>query len=67
MFDKPAIQEKAVHSPEETAKLLGVSLSTVKRLTASGELTVSRPDGLRRVFIKGSRIMEMLDRTEVKN
>lgn len=66
LIDRPPIRENAVYSREETAELLGVSLSTVKRLIASGQLTVSRPDGLRRVFITGASIIKMLEETRVK-
>jgi excisionase family DNA binding protein len=65
-IDRPPIHENAVYSREETAKLLGVSLSTVKRLIASGQLAVSKPNGLRRVFITGKSIIQMLEETRVK-
>ena len=48
---------------EETAALLGVSLTTVKRLIAQGHLMVSRPQGMRRVLIRGAYILKMLDQT----
>jgi hypothetical protein len=44
---------------------LGVSLSTVKRLIAAGQLAASRPDSIRRIFIKGSSILQMLDETKI--
>lgn len=56
----------AVYSREETAELLGVSLSTVKRLIAAGQLEASRPDSIRRIFIKGSSILHMLDATRIE-
>lgn len=64
---KAPIIENAVYSREEAAQLLGVSLSTLKRLIRSGQLTVSQPAGLRRVFIKGSSILQMLEATQVEN
>jgi hypothetical protein len=42
---------------------LGVSLTTLKQLIRAGHLIVSQPAGIRRVFIKGSSILEMLERT----
>ncbi len=66
LIDRPPIRENAVYSREETAELLGVSLSTVKRLIASGQLAVSKPNGLRRVFITGKSIIQMLEETRVK-
>lgn len=59
------IHADAVYSREEAAELLGVSLSTVKRLIATGSLEASRPNGLRRVFVKGSAILRMLDQTRI--
>lgn len=64
--DKPTIQPNAVYSREEAAELLNVSLSTLKRLIAAGHLRVSQPNGVRRVFIKGSSILQMLDETTVE-
>ncbi|MCS6844039.1 MAG: helix-turn-helix domain-containing protein [Caldilineales bacterium] len=63
---KLPIYENAVYSREEAAQLLGVSLSTLKRLIESGQLVVSQPAGMRRVFIKGSSILRMLDATTVE-
>jgi excisionase family DNA binding protein len=60
------IHSDAVYSREEAAELLGVSLSTIKRLIASGELVASRPDSIRRVFIKGSSILRMLEDTKIE-
>lgn len=59
------IQPDAIYSREETADLLGVSLSTIKRLIAAGQLEASRPDSIRRVFIKGSSILKMLEETRI--
>jgi len=65
--DKHTIQSNAVYSREETAGLLGVSLTTVKRLIAQGHLKVSRPQGMRRVLIRGAYILKMLDQTIMEN
>ncbi len=67
MLSKQPIHENAIYSREEAAEALGVSLSTLKRLINTGQLKVSQPDGLRRVFIKGSSIIEMLDQTEMQS
>ena len=67
MHSKPSIQENVVYSREEAAQALGVSLSTLKRLISSGQLQASQPAGMRRVFIKGSSILAMLDTTRVEN
>jgi excisionase family DNA binding protein len=67
MDSKASIHENAVYSREETANLLGVSLSTLKRLIESGQLAVSQPTGMRRVFIKGSSILQMLDATTLES
>jgi excisionase family DNA binding protein len=68
MIKREPIDSNAVYSREEAAELLGVSLSTVKRLIAAGQLAASRPDSIRRIFIKGSSILKMLEETvlEVK-
>ena len=63
MSSKLAVDPNAVYSRAEAAHLLGVSLTTLKELIRSGHLVVSRPGGIRRVFIKGSSIFTMLDRT----
>ncbi|KPV52394.1 DNA-binding protein [Kouleothrix aurantiaca] len=57
------IHPDTVYSREEAADVLGVSLSTIKRLIASGQLVASRPDSIRRIFIKGSSILAMLEET----
>jgi excisionase family DNA binding protein len=69
MLKREPIDSNAVYSREEAAELLGVSLSTVKRLIATGQLVASRPDSIRRIFIKGSSILQMLEETtlEVKH
>ncbi len=60
---KPIIEPNAVYTREEAAHVLGVSLSTLKHLIREGHLVVSQPPGIRRIFIRGSSIVEMLDRT----
>jgi excisionase family DNA binding protein len=61
MREKPAIEPDAIYSREEAAVLLGVSLTTIKRLITQGHLMASRPNGTRRVLIRGSYILKMLD------
>ena len=64
---KPEIEPNAVYSRDETAQLLGVSLSTVKRMIAEGHLRASRLNGGRRIFIRGANILTMLDKATVTN
>jgi excisionase family DNA binding protein len=64
---KPVIEPNAVYSREEAAEILGVSLSTVKRMIAEGYLQVSRLNGGRRLFIRGVNILAMLDQATVQN
>ena len=64
MFAKTPIEPNAIYTREETAHLLSVSLSTLKQLIRTGQLKVSQPAGLRRVFIRGTSILEMLERSE---
>lgn len=66
MIKRAPIDPNAVYSREEVAELLGVSLSTVKRLIAARQLEVSRPESIRRIFIKGSSILEMLEETKIE-
>lgn len=66
MTKREPIDPNAIYSREETADLLGVSLSTVKRLIAAGQLEASRPESIRRIFIKGSSILRMLDETRIE-
>jgi Helix-turn-helix domain len=61
VFAKTPIEPNAVYTRQETAQLLGTSLSTLKQLIRSGQLQVSQPAGLRRVFIRGASILDMLD------
>ena len=65
-FRKPVINANVVYSRQEAAAALGVSLSTLKKLIDAGHLRVSRPAGVRRIFIQGSSILEMLSQTEVE-
>lgn len=60
------IHPDAVYSREEAAELLGISLSTIKRLIASGQLEASRPESIRRVFIRGSSILKMLEESKIQ-
>lgn len=66
MIKREPIDPDAIYSREETADLLGVSLSTIKRLIAAGQLEASRPESIRRVFIKGSSILRMLEETKIE-
>ena len=66
MNTKQPINENAIYSREEAAYALGVSLSTLKRLINSGHLVASQPAGMRRVFIQGSSILDMLNSTRVE-
>ncbi len=63
---KPQVESNAVYSREEAAQALGISLSTLKRLIKRGHLKVSKPDGMRRVFITGESIRAMLENTSVE-
>ena len=62
---KSAIEPNAVYSQDEAAEILGVSLSTMKRIIADGHLKVSKLNGGRRVFIRGANILTMLDQSTV--
>ncbi len=62
-LDKPTIEYNAIYSRREAAQALGVSLSTLKKLVDNGYLEVSRPPNMRRMFIQGSSILDMLNRT----
>ncbi|MBI5958969.1 MAG: helix-turn-helix domain-containing protein [Chloroflexi bacterium] len=59
--ERPPIVSTRVYSRAEVAEVLNVSLSTVKRLLASGTLRASQPPGLRRVFITGQAILDLLE------
>jgi excisionase family DNA binding protein len=63
---KPKIEPGRVYSRQEAAAALGISLSTLKRLIKKGHLQVSKPKGMRRVFITGESILTMLDDTTVE-
>lgn len=66
MSDKMLIEPGAVYSRQEAAEALGISLSTLKRLIKNGHLKVSKPNGMRRVFITGESILAMLNDTAVE-
>ena len=66
MLKREPINPDAIYSREEAADLLGVSLSTIKRLIAAGQLEASRPESIRRVFIRGSSILRMLEETKIE-
>jgi excisionase family DNA binding protein len=66
MSDKPRIETGAVYSRQEAAEALGISLSTLKRLVRKGYLKISKPQGMRRVFITGESILSMLQATTVE-
>ena len=61
---KEPIVRDAIYSREEAASMLGISLSTLKRLIAAGTLRASSIPGTRRVLIRGSSILDMLDEHE---
>jgi excisionase family DNA binding protein len=63
---KPRIEAGAIYSRQEAAEALGISLSTLKRLVKNGHLKVSKPNGMRRVFITGESILAMLNNTIVE-
>ena len=60
------VEPGAVQSRQEAAEALGISLSTLKRLIKKGHLQVSKPNGMRRVFITGESVLAMLRNTEVE-
>ena len=62
---RPIIEPNRVYSRNEVVEILNVSLSTVKRMIASGQLRASQPDGMRRVFITGQAILDMLYENEM--
>lgn len=64
--ERPIIEPTRVYSREEAAEVLTVSLSTVKRLIAAGNLRVSQPPGLRRVLILGQHLLDLLAETEIQ-
>ena len=64
--NKPRIEPGAVYSRQEAAEALGISLSTLKRLIKKGHLRVSKPSGMRRVFITGESILAMLNQTAME-
>ncbi|HRF95031.1 MAG: helix-turn-helix domain-containing protein [bacterium] len=64
--NKTLIEDGAVYSRQEAAEALGISLSTLKRLITKGHLQVSKPDGMRRVFITGESIKAFLQGTVIE-
>ncbi|MDZ4670931.1 MAG: helix-turn-helix domain-containing protein [Phototrophicales bacterium] len=64
--NKTLIEGGAVYSRQEAAEALGISLSTLKRLITKGHLQVSKPDGMRRVFITGESIKAFLQGTMIE-
>lgn len=62
--ERPPIHPTRVYSRAEAAEILDVSLSTIKRLLASGQLRASQPVGMRRVFITGQALLDFLAATE---
>ncbi|MFP4321149.1 MAG: helix-turn-helix domain-containing protein [Anaerolineales bacterium] len=63
---RPPIEPLRIYSREEAAEVLTVSLSTIKRLIKSGQLRVSQPAGMRRVFITGQAMLDFLESAEVQ-
>ncbi len=63
--NKQTIDPGAVYSRQEASEALGISLSTLKRLIARGYLKISKPQGMRRVFITGDSILLMLNNTAI--
>lgn len=63
---KLKIESGAIYSRQEAAEALGISLSTLKRLIKKGHLQVSKPGGMRRVFITGESIIAMLNQTSLE-
>jgi excisionase family DNA binding protein len=66
IVQREPVHPDAIYSREEAAEVLGISLSTLKRMIAAGELEVSRPPSIRRIFIKGSSILRMLEETKLE-
>jgi excisionase family DNA binding protein len=60
---KPFVEPNVIYSRQEAAQMLGVSLATLKQMIRAGHLDVSRPAGIRRVFIRRACILDMLERT----
>ena len=63
--EKIVIEPGAIYSRQEAAQALGISLSTLKRLINNGHLRVSKPEGMRRIFITGESILDMLGESSV--
>ena len=62
---RPIIEANRVYSRVEVAEILNVSLSTVKRAISGGQLRASQPPGMRRVFITGQAIMDMINESKM--
>ena len=62
---RPIIEPTRVYSREEVVEILNVSLSTVKRMIASGQLRASQPAGMRRIFITGQAILDLLENSQI--
>ena len=58
-YESPGIDITRVYSREEAAEVLGVSLSTLKRMIGNGELQIYRPLGQRRVMILGASLWRL--------
>ena len=63
--NRAPIEPLRVYSREETAEVLNISLSTIKRLVSSGQLRASQAAGMRRVFIMGQAILDFLGAAEI--
>jgi excisionase family DNA binding protein len=55
------IEPNRIYSRTEAAEVLNVSLSTVKRMIADGRLQASQPYDMRRVFILGASIRDLVE------
>lgn len=63
---RPVIESNRVYSRMEVVEILNISLSTVKRMISAGQLRASQPAGMRRLFITGEAILEMLEEYEIQ-
>lgn len=59
--ERPGIDVTRVYTREEAAAILGVSLSTLKRMIATGQLQIFRPHGQRRVLILGASLWRLFN------
>jgi excisionase family DNA binding protein len=60
------IEANAIYTREEAAELLRIGLSTLKRWIANGEIEISRLEGSRRIMIKGSSLLDMIERSKTR-